>query len=82
MFEIFAEIAKLFTNLTRKHVPFKWGPDQKIAFERLKDTLSQEPLLIYPDFLQPFIVASTKAVGVLLSQVRNGEELWFIVAVS
>jgi hypothetical protein len=43
----------------------------------LKKSLSTEPLLIYPDFSQPFIVAcdaSTKAVGAVLSQVRNGEE--------
>jgi transposase InsO family protein len=34
-------------------------------------------LLIYPDFSQPFIVACdapTKAIGAVLSQVRNGEE--------
>lgn len=33
--------------------------------------------MIYPDFSQPFIVAcdaSTKAIGAVLSQVRNGEE--------
>jgi hypothetical protein len=39
--------------------------------------LSTEPLLIYPDFSQPFIVAcdaSTKAVGAVLSQMREGEE--------
>jgi hypothetical protein len=34
-------------------------------------------LLIYPDFTQPFIVAcdaSTKAIGAVLSQLKNGEE--------
>lgn len=39
--------------------------------------MSTEPLLIYPDFSQPFIVAcdtSTKAVGAVLSQIREGEE--------
>jgi len=43
----------------------------------LKRNLSTKPLLIYPDFSQPFIVAcdaSTKAIGAVLSQVRNGEE--------
>jgi hypothetical protein len=64
------------TNLTRKGVPFEWGPEQETAFRKLKDILSQEPLLIYPDFSQPFIVmcdASTRVVGAILSQVRNGE---------
>ena len=39
--------------------------------------MSTEPLLIYPDFKQPFIVAcdaSTKAIGAVLSQLRDGEE--------
>jgi hypothetical protein len=39
--------------------------------------LSTEPLLIYPEFSQPFIVAcdaSTKAVAAVLSQMREGEE--------
>ena len=39
--------------------------------------MSTEPLLIYPDFKQPFIVAcdaSTKAIGAVLSQLREGEE--------
>jgi hypothetical protein len=73
----FAEIAKPLTNLTKKDVPFEWGPEQEKAFLELKDMLSQEPLLIYPDFSQPFIVAcdaSTKAVGAILSQIKDGEE--------
>jgi hypothetical protein len=73
----FAKIAKPLTNLTRKNVPFEWGPEQETAFRKLKDISNQEPLLIYPNFSQPFIVAcdvSTKAVGAIFLQVRNGEE--------
>jgi hypothetical protein len=58
-------------------VPFIWTSEHQHAFESLKKSLSTEPLLIYPDFSQPFIVAcdaSTKAIGAVLSQVRNGEE--------
>jgi len=39
--------------------------------------LSTEPLLIYPDFSQRFIFAcdsSTKAIGAVLSQLRDGQE--------
>ena len=39
--------------------------------------MGTEPLLIYPDFSQPFIIACdalTKAIGVILSQLRDGEE--------
>jgi hypothetical protein len=73
----FAEIARSLTNLTKKDVFFNWTNDCQQAFDKLKEILSTEPLLIYPDFSQPFIVAcdaSTKAVGAVLSQLRNGEE--------
>jgi hypothetical protein len=73
----FAEIAKPLTNLIRKYVPFEWRLEQQEAFIKLKNVLSQEPLLIYPHFTQPFIVAcdaSTKAVGAILSETRDGEE--------
>jgi hypothetical protein len=73
----FAEFAKPLTNLTKKGVPFVWTVEHQKTFEELKKVLSTEPLLIYPDFSQPFIVAcdaSTKAVGTELSQLRDGEE--------
>ena len=66
----FAELAKPLTSLTKKDVPFEWTSEQQGAFEGLKKILSTEPLLIYPDFSQSFIVAcdaSTKAVGAVLS---------------
>jgi hypothetical protein len=65
----FAGLAKLLTALTRKDVPFVWTSECQQAFDELKRILSAEPLLIYPDFSQPFIVAcdaSTKAVGAVL----------------
>jgi hypothetical protein len=73
----FAEIAKPLTNLTKKDVPFEWTEEHQQALDMLKKILSTEPLLIYPDFFQPFIVAcdaSTKAIGAVLSQLKNGEE--------
>jgi len=72
----FARLAQPFTNLTKKDIPFIWTEEQQKAFEGLKQILSTELLLVYPDFSQPFIVAyaSTKAIGAVLSQLRNGEE--------
>ena len=52
-------------------MPFVWTPECQQAFDELKKILSTEPLLIYSDFSQPFIVAcdaSTKAIGGVLSQ--------------
>jgi hypothetical protein len=73
----FAELAKPLTMLTKKDIPFIWTNEQQNAFDVLKQRLSTEPLLIYPDFAQPFIIAcdaSTKAIGAVLSQLRDGKE--------
>jgi hypothetical protein len=73
----FAELTKPLTSLTKKEVPFIWTDEHQKTCETLKQILITELLLIYPDFSQPFIVAcdaSTKAVGAVLSQLRNGEE--------
>jgi len=73
----FAGLAKPLTTLTKKDVPFVWTHECQQAFDELKRILSTEPLLIYPDFSQSYIVAcdaSTKAIGAVLSQLRNGEE--------
>jgi hypothetical protein len=45
------------TSLTKKEVPSERTDEYQKAFEELKRILSTEPLLIYPDFSQPFIVA-------------------------
>jgi hypothetical protein len=73
----FAELAKPLTNLTKKDVPFECTEVHQKSFKELKRILSTEPLLIYPDFSQPFIVAcdaSTKAVGAVLAQLHDGQE--------
>ena len=73
----FAKLAQTLRILTKKDLPFAWTNEHQNSFESLKRILSKELLLIYPDFSKPFIVAcdaSTKAVGAVLSQVRNGDE--------
>jgi hypothetical protein len=73
----FAELAKPLTNLTKKNVPFEWVSDHQKAFEKLKQILSTEPLLIYPDFSQPFIAACdacNKEVGAVLSEECDAGE--------
>lgn len=52
----FAELAKPLTSLTKKDVPFECTNEHQKAFEELKRILNTEPLLIYSDFSQPFIV--------------------------
>ena len=50
----FADIALPLTKLTKKNEQLE--DEQEKAFQELKDILSTEPLLVYPDFSQPFIV--------------------------
>jgi hypothetical protein len=52
----FAGLAKPLTTLTKKDVPFVWTHECQQAFDELKRILNTEPLLMYPDFSQPFIV--------------------------
>lgn len=73
----FARIAKPLTALTKKNTEFLWSDEAQAAFEELKETLVTAPLLRYPDFSRPFIVAtdaSKFAAGAVLSQSFHGKE--------
>jgi hypothetical protein len=74
----FSLIASPLHKLTEKHVPYVWGKEQAEAFQKLKDILSSEPLLQYPDFRKGFIVtcdASATGLGSVLSQGPLGNDL-------
>ena len=67
----FAEIATPLHFLLRKGVPWAWGPDQQVAFDTLREFLSDPPVLAHPQFDQPFLVytdASDYALGAVLAQ--------------
>ena len=73
----FSIIAAPLYNLTRKDVKFIWSEDCKIAFQTLKELLTSPPILIYPDFSQPFYPstdASGTGLGFTLAQRRDGKE--------
>ncbi|MBE6133033.1 MAG: hypothetical protein E7180_06615 [Erysipelotrichaceae bacterium] len=72
----FAKIASPIHKLTRKNVPFNWGPDQQAAFDKLKSLFTSAPILKNPDSNKPFVVetdASNFAVGAVLSQEFDGK---------
>ena len=74
----FAHIANPLTNLTKKNQPFKWTTDCQNAFDLLKEKLVSAPILAFPDFTQEFILhvdASDFAIGMVLTQIRNGSEV-------
>jgi len=74
----FSKIAKPLTELLRKNTPFVWNRRTYEAFITLKDLLTSEPLLQYPDYTKPFVLstdASNEALGAILSQGPIGRDL-------
>ena len=59
----FAEMANPLIELTKKDMPWQWGPMQKRAFQAIKDALCAGPVLQYPDPQLPYTVV-TDASGV------------------
>ena len=45
----FSIIATPLTKLTGKDIPFKWGPKQKEAQDKLIDMITYAPILVWPD---------------------------------
>lgn len=73
----FANLAKPLTLLLAKGATFNWEQDQQKAFDSLREALCSEAVLIYPNFAEPFILAtdaSGVAIGAVLSQMREGFE--------
>eukprot|EP00644_Phytophthora_capsici_P007180 jgi/Phyca11/112715/e_gw1.22.81.1 len=52
--EGFGSIMAPLTKLLRKTAEWEWGDEQQAVFERVKDLLTNKPLLIYPNFQLPF----------------------------
>ena len=50
----FADIAWLMTNLTQLDQPFEWTDKCQSSFELLKDALTKEPILQFPDPSKPY----------------------------
>ena len=73
----FSDIAKPLIKLTEKNKQFHWGEEQDVAFERLKELLSQAPILVHPRREGQFVLdtdASDVGIGAVLSQIQDGEE--------
>ena len=73
----FATTASPLSNLTSKGTPWGWTSGHQLAFEALKKSLTEAPVLGYPDPKLPYILdtdASAVGVGAVLSQVQEGQE--------
>ena len=72
----YAIIAQPLYNLTKKDVTFKWSDECQEAFDKLKNHITSESILAFPDFNKPFVLAtdaSKLGIGACLSQVQDGE---------
>jgi hypothetical protein len=68
----FSNITLPMTALLKKDKVFLWAYPQSEAFKKLIDLFLKEPLLIHPDFKEPFVIecdASDFAMGAILSQL-------------
>ena len=65
----FAKIARTLLEKTSEKVEIEWAPSMQKSFDTLKQALTTAPVLAYPDFSKPFLVAtdtSSAAVGAVL----------------
>ncbi len=73
----FSEIASPLFKLTEKNRFFDWNNDAENSFRKLKDSLTQAPILAYPQVDTDYILdtdASNFGLGGVLSQVQDGLE--------
>lgn len=73
----FARIAKPLKSLFKEGAEFRWESEQNEAFLTLKNILTSDKLLQYPDFSKEFILttdASKEALGAVLSQGEIGTD--------
>ena len=74
----FADIARPLHQICQKNKPFSWSEDCEKAFQHMKVAMTTPPILKYPIPGCDYILdtdASDKAVGAVLSQVQEGQEV-------
>jgi hypothetical protein len=66
-----AELLRNITNMLKKDTKIKWNLEAKQSFEQVKNTLTQAPILISPDYTKDFYIfsfASEHTIAAILLQ--------------
>ncbi len=77
MIKDFATIARPLQELTKLNAQFVWTEACEQAFTTLRNKLVSDPIVRYPNYDLPYILAcdaSSHAIGAVLSQVEDGVE--------
>ncbi|KAE8690983.1 cytochrome P450 78A7-like [Hibiscus syriacus] len=67
----YSKIATPLTELLKKDKVWDWSTECQEAFEKIKEAMVSEPVLVLPDYTKPFVVftdASDVAIGGVLMQ--------------
>ena len=67
----YSTVVASLTGLTRQDVTWQWGDEQRQAFLKVKEMLTNAPLLVHPDPTKPYEVicdASLEGLGAVLLQ--------------
>ena len=73
----FSSISAPLNKLTQKHQDFIWNLDCQKAFDTLKESQIQAPILGFPNAQYQYFLdcdASSAAIGAVLSLLQNGQE--------
>jgi hypothetical protein len=74
----FSGIARPLYNLTKQDELFSWTEDCENAYDHLRNCLTTQPIVVYPDFNRHFYLhtdASNYAIGAVLAQKdKEGHE--------
>jgi hypothetical protein len=73
----YTEVARVLTDLTHEDARWEWTDKHQTAFETLRDILTSNKVMHYPDFDRQFIVkadASLSSIGYILTQKFDGKE--------
>ena len=71
-----ATLLEPISRLVKKNQKWTWGAEQSEAFRRIRQALTETPVLACPDFREPFILqtnASPVGLGAVLTQVLGGK---------